>query len=68
VVTDEIERGELVSFRIDGGEPMRRSIHLLLPDDRDSTPTERAFIASLCDCCAVSIAGCTVDGGSNGKH
>jgi molybdate transport repressor ModE-like protein len=68
VVTDEIERGELVSFRIEGGEPMRRSIHLLLPDDRASTPSERAFIASLCDCCAVSIAGCTVEGSSNGKH
>jgi molybdate transport repressor ModE-like protein len=67
VVTDEIEREELVSFRIDGGEPMRRSIHLLLPDDRDLTPSERAFIASLCDCCAVSIAGCTVEGNSSGK-
>ena len=60
VVEDEIERGELVGFRIDGTEPMRRSIHLLLPDDRDSTPAERAFIATLSDCCAVSVAGCTV--------
>jgi LysR family transcriptional regulator, low CO2-responsive transcriptional regulator len=60
VVEDEIERGELVGFRIDGTEPMRRSIHLLLPDDRDSTPSERAFIATLSDCCAVSVAGCTV--------
>src|SRR2546430_2772362 len=59
-VDDEIERGELVGFRIDGAEPMRRSIHLLLPDDRDSTPSERAFIATLSDCCAVSVAGCTV--------
>jgi LysR family transcriptional regulator, low CO2-responsive transcriptional regulator len=61
VVADEIARGELVSFRIDGGEPMRRSIHLLLPDDREPTPSERAFIATLSDCCAVSVAGCTVD-------
>lgn len=60
VVADEIERGELVSFRIEGAEPIRRSIHLLLPDDRDPTPSERAFIATLSDCCAVSIAGCTV--------
>jgi molybdate transport repressor ModE-like protein len=59
VVSDEIDRGELVSFRIEGSEPMRRSIHLLLPDDRDSTPSERAFIATLSDCCAVRIAGCT---------
>jgi molybdate transport repressor ModE-like protein len=61
VVEDEIERGELVSFRIEGAEPMRRSIYLLLPDDRDSTPSERAFIATLSDCCGVSVAGCTVD-------
>ena len=60
VVADEIERGELVGFGIDGAEPMRRSIYLLLPDDRDSTPSERAFIATLSDCCAVSVAGCTV--------
>jgi molybdate transport repressor ModE-like protein len=66
VVEDEIERGELVSFRIEGAEPMRRSIYLLLPDDRDSTPSERAFIATLSDCCSVSVAGCTTGGGSNG--
>jgi LysR family transcriptional regulator, low CO2-responsive transcriptional regulator len=60
VVADEIERGELVGFGIEGAEPMRRSIYLLLPDDRDSTPSERAFIATLSDCCAVSVAGCTV--------
>lgn len=67
VVADELERDELVSFRIEGAEPMRRSIHLLLPDDRDSTPSERAFITTLSDCCAVSIAGCTAKG-SNGKR
>ena len=39
---------------------MRRSIHLLRPDDREPTPSERAFIATLSDCCAVSVAGCTV--------
>jgi molybdate transport repressor ModE-like protein len=60
VVEDELERGELVSFRLEGVEPMRRSIYLLLPADRESTPSERAFIATLSDCCAVSIAGCTV--------
>jgi LysR family transcriptional regulator, low CO2-responsive transcriptional regulator len=66
VVADEVERGELVSFRLEGSEPMRRTIELLLPDDRDSTPSERAFIATLGDCCAVSIAGCKATG-SNGK-
>ncbi|MGI8461454.1 MAG: LysR substrate-binding domain-containing protein [Solirubrobacterales bacterium] len=60
VVRDEIERGELASFRLEGVEPMRRSIYLLLPADRESTPSEQAFIATLSDCCAVSIDGCTV--------
>ncbi|HZA89933.1 MAG TPA: LysR family transcriptional regulator [Solirubrobacterales bacterium] len=66
VVRDEVERGELVEFSIEGAEPMRRSIYLLLPAYRDLTPSERAFIDSLSDCCAVSIAGCTVSG-SNGR-
>jgi DNA-binding transcriptional LysR family regulator len=60
VVADELDRGELVSFQIEGAEKMRRSVYLVLPDDRESTPSERAFIATLSDCCAVSIAGCTV--------
>ena len=67
MVEDEVDRGELVSFRIDGAEPMRRSIYLLLPEDREPTPSERAFIATLSDCCSVSIAGCTVDACSNGR-
>lgn len=67
VVEDEVERGELVSFRIESTEPMRRSIYLLLPDDRESTPSERAFVATLGSCCSVSIAGCTVDTRSNGR-
>ena len=64
VVADELERGELVSFRLDGVEPMRRSIYLLMPGDRDSTPSERAFIAALSDCCSVTISGCAVAPGS----
>jgi LysR family transcriptional regulator, low CO2-responsive transcriptional regulator len=67
VVADEIERGELVSFRIEGTEPMSRSIHLLLPDDRDPTPSERAFITTLSECCAVTVAGCAVDGRSTDR-
>ena len=66
VVADELERGELESFRIDGADPMRRSIYLLMPDGRDPTPAERAFIATLSECCAVSVAGCVVDG-ANGS-
>ena len=67
VVGDELERGELVDFRIEGTEPIRRSIYLLYPAGRDSTPSERAFMAALSDCCAVKITGCKVDG-SNGKR
>jgi molybdate transport repressor ModE-like protein len=64
VVADEIARGELVGFGVEGGRSMRRSIYLLRPDDRDPTPSERAFVATLSDCCAVSVPGCSVDGTS----
>jgi molybdate transport repressor ModE-like protein len=60
VVADELARGELVGFAVEGAEPMRRSIQLLRPDGREPTHSERAFIATLSDCCAVSVAGCTV--------
>jgi LysR family transcriptional regulator, low CO2-responsive transcriptional regulator len=58
VVEEEVEHGQLVSFRLEGAEPMRRSIQLLLPDGRDPTPAEQAFIATLSDCCSVSISSC----------
>jgi molybdate transport repressor ModE-like protein len=59
VVEDELERGDLESFRLHGQEPMRRAVYLLRPDGRDPTPAERAFIQTLCSCCAVSVAGCS---------
>ena len=61
VVEDELARNELVSFQVEGAEPMRRSVYLLRPDGREPTPSERAFIETLCSCCATSVAGCTVD-------
>jgi LysR family transcriptional regulator, low CO2-responsive transcriptional regulator len=61
VVADELDRGELVAFTLDGAEPMRRSVYLLRPDGRDATPSERAFIRTLCSCCAASVAGCAVE-------
>jgi LysR family transcriptional regulator, low CO2-responsive transcriptional regulator len=61
VVADEVRRGELVSFEIEGAEPMRRSVYLLRPDGREATPAERAFIRTLCSCCSVSVAGCTAE-------
>ena len=60
VVADELARGELVEFALEGAGPMRRSVYLLRPDGRDPTPSERAFIQTLCSCCATSVAGCTV--------
>jgi molybdate transport repressor ModE-like protein len=60
VVEEELERGELVEFRIEGSEPIRRSVYLLRPDSRDPTPSERAFIETLCSCCDANVAGCAV--------
>jgi molybdate transport repressor ModE-like protein len=60
VVEEELDRGDLVSFQLEDAEPMRRSVYLLRPDGRDPTPSERAFIETLCSCCAVSVAGCSV--------
>ena len=59
VVADELERGELASFRVQGTERMRRSVYLLRPDGRSPIPAERAFIETLCSCCNASVAGCT---------
>jgi molybdate transport repressor ModE-like protein len=61
VVADELDRGELVSFQLEGAEPMRRSVYLLRPDGRAATPSERAFIETLCSCCATIVAGCTAE-------
>ena len=62
VVADELARGELDEFAIDGVEPLRRAVYLVRPADRDPTPAERAFIRTLCSCCNASVAGCTADG------
>jgi molybdate transport repressor ModE-like protein len=54
VVADELERGELVAFALQGAEPLRRSVYVLRPDGRDATPSERAFIGTLRACCATA--------------
>src|SRR5215207_3324040 len=59
VVEDEVARGDLVVFQVEGVEPMRRSVYLLRPDGREPTPAERAFIETLCSCCSATVAGCT---------
>lgn len=59
VVEEELDRGELESFTVDGAGRMMRSVYLLRPDGREPVPAERAFIETLCSCCAASVAGCT---------
>jgi len=59
VVEDEVARGELDAFGVEGAADMRRSVYLLRPDGRDLRPAERAFVETLCSCCATSVAGCT---------
>lgn len=59
VVEDELGRGDLVGFQIEGAEPMLRTVSLLRPDSREPTPSERAFIQTLCSCCSATVAGCT---------
>jgi molybdate transport repressor ModE-like protein len=59
VVEEELGRGELQSFTVDGVGEMLRSVYLLRADGREPVPAERAFIETLCSCCAASVAGCT---------
>ena len=61
VVEDELARGELESFTVQGAASMSRSVFLLRSDGRDLTAAERAFVETLCSCCATSVAGCTVE-------
>jgi molybdate transport repressor ModE-like protein len=60
VAEDEIGRGELEGFTVLGAGTMGRSVYLLRPDGRELSPSERAFVSTLCSCCATSVAGCTV--------
>jgi molybdate transport repressor ModE-like protein len=60
VVSEELERGDLEEFAVEGVKPMMRSVYLLRADGRDPVPAERAFIETLGSCCrAAQVAGCT---------
>ena len=59
VVEDELRRGELVLFQLEGVERMARKVELLRPEGRELTPSERAFVVTLCSCCDAQVAGCT---------
>jgi LysR family transcriptional regulator, low CO2-responsive transcriptional regulator len=61
VVEEELGRGELQAFGVEGAGAMQRSVYLLRPDGREPVPAERAFIRTLCNCCAASVAGCSAE-------
>jgi LysR family transcriptional regulator, low CO2-responsive transcriptional regulator len=62
VVAEELERGELETFAVEGVESMQRSVYLLRADGRDPVPAERAFIETLGSCCrAAGVVGCAVE-------
>ena len=51
-VAEEIERGELVSFRLVGQPRIERRLYVARLARRPLTPSERGFIATLKSCCA----------------
>jgi molybdate transport repressor ModE-like protein len=53
-VAEEIERGELESFRI--GQPLLRNLHVARLARRPLSPGERGFVETLTRCCAKSEA------------
>jgi molybdate transport repressor ModE-like protein len=55
-VAEEVERGELVSFRLAGREPLRRSFSIAHLAGRPLSPAEQAFVATLTRCCAKSAS------------
>lgn len=62
VVFEELERGDLVAFAVEGAEAMRRSVFLLRPEGREPLPAEQAFVETLGACCkAAGVVGCVVE-------
>ena len=62
VVFEELERGELETFAVEGAETMRRAVFLLRPEGREALPAEQAFVETLGECCKLAgVEGCVVD-------
>jgi molybdate transport repressor ModE-like protein len=62
-VAEEIERGELVSFRLKGQPKIERRLYVARLARRPLSPSERGFIATLKRCCAKNVefaAACVV--------
>jgi molybdate transport repressor ModE-like protein len=53
-VAEEVERGELESFRLAGRPPIKRQLYVARLARRPLSPSERGFIATLTRCCAKS--------------
>jgi molybdate transport repressor ModE-like protein len=53
-VAEEVERGELESFRLAGGPRIKRQLYVARLARRPLSPSERGFIATLTRCCAKS--------------
>jgi molybdate transport repressor ModE-like protein len=53
-VAEEIERGELESFRLSGHSPIERRLYIARLARRPLSPSERGFVATLRRCCAKS--------------
>jgi molybdate transport repressor ModE-like protein len=51
-VAEEIERGELVSFRLSGQPKIERRLYVARLARRPLSPSERGFITTLTRCCA----------------
>ena len=55
-VAEEVERGELQSFRLVGRPQLRRSFSLARLAGRPLSPAERGFVGTLTRCCAKTAA------------
>src|SRR6266511_2295180 len=51
-VAEEVERGDLESFRLAGRPPLARHFSVARLAGRPLSPAERAFVATLTSCCA----------------
>jgi molybdate transport repressor ModE-like protein len=49
LVRDEVQRGELIAFRVSGIERIARPIHVLQPGNRELTPESVAFMRVLAE-------------------
>jgi molybdate transport repressor ModE-like protein len=53
-VAEEVDRGELESFRLSGRPPLRRNFSIARLRGRPLSPAEQGFVATLTRCCAKS--------------